>query len=751
VLIDNCNPNTIGREQDAQYYYSLARTEIGQNQLQGYDYFYNLQGWMKGINAIENANDPGQDGITGVNASFAKDLTAFSLEYFNNDYAAINSSTPLASVDVSSHAATNSSALYNGNIRYMQTRLTNPTTGEAMPMLNAYQYDQLNRLKESRSYETGLSSNVWNPITYGNEYYNAFNFDAMGNILHQDRHLRDGTKIENMTYQYQYEDPTNHERLMRNRLYHINDDIASTVNTSDIDDMGTFDSDHEDININNNYSYDEEGRLVRDNQEGISKIVWRVDGKVKEIQRVGEDKKWLRFDYDAMGHRIAKHVYDNTGTTLEKSTYYVLDAQGNQVSMYEHEVASETAQYNLVERNIYGSSRLGTFTKSFNLLSYTTNTSNISQVNGFKQYEFTNHLGNVLTVFSDIKIPLDENPDGVVDGHSVCIRNVSDYSPFGVSLDGRTIQSDFYRHGFNGMEKDDELKGMGNSYDFGARMYDSRVGRFLKIDDFSNKFPSKTPYSFAGNIPLLCIDNNGDSVLFYSASGKYLGYSNDNSRYEGINLLVIIEDKNVKGFNKSYLEKTIGRRNNDPSDDKKTEALVSGLESMGMAIDVTNLLSFVKKYTFRSKLDDGTVAIRKGMEYPEMEWGSSLDPVENPVTGKMNLIRINDVNITTDGIINKVAMIRESTSVGDFHLHTGLLDGKFSRDDLVHNKSTFRGGETKRLFGMGQLNLPGKNHSFQFSYFTSNGNDPQILMITLDKNSFKDKKALSIGVTNKKN
>ncbi len=36
----------------------------------------------------------------------------------------------------------------------------------------------------------------------------------------------------------------------------------------------------------------------------------------------------------------------------------------------------------------------------------------------------------------------------------------------------RTLTSPDYRYGFNGMEKDDELKGNGNSYDFGARIYD---------------------------------------------------------------------------------------------------------------------------------------------------------------------------------------------------------------------------------------------------------------------------------------
>jgi hypothetical protein len=59
-----------------------------------------------------------------------------------------------------------------------------------------------------------------------------------------------------------------------------------------------------------------------------------------------------------MGNRIAKHVFDDDWM-LEKSTYYVLDAQGNQLSMYEHEVDQQDVNYTLSERNIYGSSRLG--------------------------------------------------------------------------------------------------------------------------------------------------------------------------------------------------------------------------------------------------------------------------------------------------------------------------------------------------------------------------------------------------------
>jgi RHS repeat-associated protein len=58
-----------------------------------------------------------------------------------------------------------------------------------------------------------------------------------------------------------------------------------------------------------------------------------------------------------------------------------------------------------------------------------------------------------------------------------------------------------YRYGFNNMEKDDELKGTGNSYDFGARIYDPRVGRFLSLDPKTTEYPFFSPYVFAGNNP----------------------------------------------------------------------------------------------------------------------------------------------------------------------------------------------------------------------------------------------------------
>ncbi|HRF79834.1 MAG TPA: RHS repeat-associated core domain-containing protein, partial [Flavobacteriales bacterium] len=67
-----------------------------------------------------------------------------------------------------------------------------------------------------------------------------------------------------------------------------------------------------------------------------------------------------------------------------------------------------------------------------------------------------------------------------------------------------------YRFGFNGQEKDDEVHGStGTSYDFGARIYDPRVGRFLSLDPIQRMDMGVSKYSFAGSSPVLFIDYHG--------------------------------------------------------------------------------------------------------------------------------------------------------------------------------------------------------------------------------------------------
>jgi len=66
-----------------------------------------------------------------------------------------------------------------------------------------------------------------------------------------------------------------------------------------------------------------------------------------------------------------------------------------------------------------------------------------------------------------------------------------------------------YKFGFNGKENDNEVKGLGNQQDYGMRIYDGRIGRFLSTDPLFKNFPWYTPYQFAGNRPIVAIDLEG--------------------------------------------------------------------------------------------------------------------------------------------------------------------------------------------------------------------------------------------------
>ncbi len=56
-----------------------------------------------------------------------------------------------------------------------------------------------------------------------------------------------------------------------------------------------------------------------------------------------------------------------------------------------------------------------------------------------------------------------------------------------------------YRYGFQGQEKDDEVKGEGNSLNYTFRMHDPRVGRFLSLDPLIAQYPHNSPYAFSEN------------------------------------------------------------------------------------------------------------------------------------------------------------------------------------------------------------------------------------------------------------
>jgi|GEM_PF-3575031 len=349
----------------------------------------------------------------------------------------------------------NRSNFYNGNISMMITSIKDPTSGSVLPQGYAYQYDQLNRLAQMRAFSNyNLSNNEFlysggsAPTPYGEN----FTYDANGNILTLDRSgVAANPNMDALTYQYDYYNNNPAEGLRSNRLYHVNDGTSST-GYDDIQDQGPFTIENQstttkEVNTLNNYGYDELGNLVRDDQEEIATITWTVSGKIKSVIRTGGSTlSNLEFVYDPMGNRIAKietpNPYDPNGV---KTTYYGRDAQGNHLVTYDQHINSITGNEHILvdERIIYGSKRLGLqdFNDSIWGPEYDIPVLNYYDRNlGRKKYEGTNHLGNVLAVFSDKRIPKDDiSPGGPIDYYEADIHGAYDYYSFGSPMPERTF------------------------------------------------------------------------------------------------------------------------------------------------------------------------------------------------------------------------------------------------------------------------------------------------------------------------
>src|SRR5690625_5596718 len=116
---------------------------LGTYKVQGVDFVYTIQGWLKAINGdvLNPETDMGKDDY--MHNLHLKDAMSHRLDYFKEDYKPINAAAQNTLKDLAIEKQ-----LYNGNIASM--------TNDLLPFdaLNRqYLYDQLNRIVQARSKE----------------------------------------------------------------------------------------------------------------------------------------------------------------------------------------------------------------------------------------------------------------------------------------------------------------------------------------------------------------------------------------------------------------------------------------------------------------------------------------------------------------------------------------------------------------------------------------------------------------------
>ncbi|WP_281234909.1 RHS repeat domain-containing protein [Flavobacterium gelatinilyticum] len=108
-------------------------------------------------------------------------------------------------------------------------------------------------------------------------------------------------------------------------------------------------------------------------------------------------------------------------------------------------------------------------------------------------YQYKDHLGN-------IRISYDK---------TLAIKEENNYYPFGLKQEGyNTVKTGVEnKYKYNGKERQDELRlGM---YDYGARNYDSALGRWMNVDPLAEVSRRWTPYNYAYNNPVINVDPDG--------------------------------------------------------------------------------------------------------------------------------------------------------------------------------------------------------------------------------------------------
>jgi RHS repeat-associated protein len=96
------------------------------------------------------------------------------------------------------------------------------------------------------------------------------------------------------------------------------------------------------------------------------------------------------------------------------------------------------------------------------------------------------------------------------------VLSAQDYLPFGMQMPGRSFSGEGYKFGFNGMEKDDEVKCEGNNLNTYWRQYDPKLGRWKSTDPIFNAYESS--YIGLGNNPTNGNDPEGDVFNLVSAA-----------------------------------------------------------------------------------------------------------------------------------------------------------------------------------------------------------------------------------------
>ena len=153
-------------------------------------------------------------------------------------------------------------------------------------------------------------------------------------------------------------------------------------------------------------------------------------------------------------------------------------------------------------------------------------------ITGYTVYHhITDHLGSVRAI---------------TDASTGTVVETSDYLPFGTrwsqtsGSSSATITDATNRWRYSGKEEQKAINSTLPLIDYGARMYDPTIARWMSVDPMAEKYYPMSPYGYCAGNPINIIDPQGLATNpVYDSNGTYRGNTK-----EGFTGVVIIYDGN---------------------------------------------------------------------------------------------------------------------------------------------------------------------------------------------------------------
>ena len=382
---------------------------------------------------------------------------------------------------------------YDYNLRSWVTRVTNPAfeevlrynegDGTAKPLyggnvssmewkagLNGrsrrygFSYDGLGRLTAATYGESDASGKKLG--NGGGNYDTRYSYDQMGNILSlRRRGLHDDgayDEIDNLKYTYD-----------GNQVVRVEDSAIDPV----YKDCFTF---VDGADEEKGYEYDENGNLTKDLNRGICGIEYNCLNLPSRVDF--SDGSRVTYTYDGGGRKLRTDHYVNplTASVPQLAGGTGTAGDGALVHTWTDYCAGKVYENDTLRMSLFEGG----------YVSYDAKADGSSPSPSYHYY-IKDHLG-------DNRVVLGENGD---------VEQVNHYYPFGGLMGESENLASQQRYKYNGKELD-RTHGL-DWYDYGARMYDPTLARWMVPDLLAEKYYSVSPYAYCGNNPIKRLDLDG--------------------------------------------------------------------------------------------------------------------------------------------------------------------------------------------------------------------------------------------------